>query len=110
MKKRDEIMQGINACKYTWTGEKFVDCDGKCPYSKEALDCKASLHCDVRLLIQQLEQEKFDVLDEISTAYYGKMMYGLNDDGTVYSRYSCEDMTFDEAVQELVSLLYKENE
>lgn len=98
---------GINCCDYgsmfDYTAHKAVI---------EALNDAVRFVDDAPTLAytQQLEQEKFDVLDEISSAYYGKTMYGLNDDGTVYSRYSCDTMTFDEAVSELAHLLYREVE
>lgn len=51
---------------------------------------------------------KWELFEELSTAYYGKQMYGLNDDGTVYSRYSCDTMSFDQAVDEFRGLIADE--
>lgn len=45
------------------------------------------------------------MFDLISSAYYGKGMYFKQDDGIVYSRYSCKYMSVDEAIREFVSLI-----
>ena len=58
--------------------------------------------------IQQLESSRWELFEELSTAYYGKQMYGLNDDGTVYSRYSCDTMSFEQAVDEFRRLIADE--
>ena len=44
--------------------------------------------------------DAFDVLDLISSAWYGKQYYFLQDDGTVYSRESCKPMAFEDALNE----------
>lgn len=43
---------------------------------------------------------RFDVLDAISSVYYGKRYYSLEDNGTVYSRDSCKYLTLEEAIYE----------
>jgi len=48
---------------------------------------------------------EWEMFDLISSAYYGKGMYFKQDDGTVYSRYSCKYMSVDEAIREFVSLI-----
>jgi hypothetical protein len=58
--------------------------------------------------IDKLESSRWELFDDLSTAYYGKVMYGLNDDGTVYSRYSCDTMPFDQAVDEFRRLIADE--
>ena len=42
----------------------------------------------------------WDMFVTISSAYWGKQYYFLQDNGAVYSRKSCNYMTFDEAVSE----------
>ena len=46
------------------------------------------------------ERGRFDVLDAISSIYYGKQYYFLEDNGTVYSRDSCKYLTLEEAIYE----------
>lgn len=58
--------------------------------------------------IEQLRSSRWELFDDLSTAYYGKVMYGLNDDGTVYSRYSCDTMSFEQAVREFRRLIADE--
>lgn len=48
---------------------------------------------------------EWEMFDLISSAYYGKRMYFKEDDGIVYSRYSCKYMSVDEAIREFVSLI-----
>ena len=47
----------------------------------------------------------FDVLNETSSAWYGKQYYFLQDDGSVYSRESCRNMTLEEAIEEFCNAL-----
>ena len=58
--------------------------------------------------MEQLESSRWELFAELSTAYYGKQMYGLNDDGTVYSRYSCDTMSFEQAADEFRRLISDE--
>lgn len=48
---------------------------------------------------------KWDMFDLITSAYYGKMMYSKQDNGIVYSRYSCKYMSMDEAIMEFLALI-----
>lgn len=57
---------------------------------------------DVKEIQKYGEWEMFDL---ISSAYFGKGMYFKQDNGTVYSRYSCKHMSVDEALREFVSLI-----
>ena len=43
---------------------------------------------------------RFDALEDISSVYYGKQYYFLQDNGLIYSRDSCKYMTLDEAIYE----------
>lgn len=49
--------------------------------------------------------DAFDVLDRISSAYYGKQMYFKQDNGTIYDRYGCDYITFDEAVNRFARMV-----
>lgn len=40
----------------------------------------------------------FEILDEISSAWAGKQIYFLQENGLVYGRYECQYMTLEEAV------------
>lgn len=104
MKTPDEIKKGLEQCATTQTCQN-------CLYRDECMDVWSNkpMTKDALAYIRQLESEKWDLFFEITAAYYGKMMYGLNDDGTVYSRYSCEDMTFERAVDEFKELISVEN-
>jgi hypothetical protein len=56
------------------------------------------------------EYTPFDVLNEISAAWYGKQMFFLQDNGSVYDRYRCEYITFDEAVSRMATLVWDDGE
>lgn len=47
----------------------------------------------------------WNVFDLISSVWYGKGAYFRQDDGTVYSRVSCEYLTFDQAVDEFCKII-----
>ena len=47
----------------------------------------------------------FEVLNEISSAYAGKQIYFLQENGLVYGRYECEYMTLEEAVGNMAERL-----
>lgn len=99
MKTSEEIKKGLDVC-----GTLDGDCEN-CPYDGLQIFCGDRLRKDALAYIQQLESGKWDMFFEITSAYYGKQMYGLNNDGTVYSRYSCEEMTFEQAVKEFKELI-----
>lgn len=48
---------------------------------------------------------EWEMLDLISSAYYGKEMYFKEDNLTVYSRYSHHYMSVDDAIREFISLI-----
>ena len=72
--------------------------------NKEVFDTIVDLQptADVAEIRKDGEWEMFDL---ISSAYYGKGMYFKQDNGTVYSRYSCKYMSVDEAIREFISLI-----
>ena len=48
---------------------------------------------------------EWDMFELITSAYYGKMMYSMQGNGIVYSRYSRKYMQFHEAIKEFLSLI-----
>lgn len=53
---------------------------------------------------------KWEVFDDLSSAYYGKQMYFTQPDGTIYSRLSHGYMTFEEALSEFREAIAKEDD
>lgn len=103
MKPPEEIKKGLELC-----GVLDGDCEN-CPYDDgPQLLCVDRLRKDALAYSQQLESSRWELFDDLSTAYYGKRMYCLNNDGTVYSRYSCDTMSFDQAVDEFRRLIADE--
>ena len=103
MKPPEEIKKGLAACSAD-------ECHGQhegCTYQDQFF-CTMRMCGDALAYIQQLESSRWELFDDLSTAYYGKQMYGLNDDGTVYSRYSCDTMSFEQAVDEFRRLIADE--
>lgn len=47
------------------------------------------------------------LFDLLTSAYHGKQYYFLQEDGTVYSRQSCEYISFDQAIDEFAQTLTK---
>lgn len=47
----------------------------------------------------------FDVLDIISSAYWGKQLYFLQENGSVYDRKECDYISFDEAVNRFARMV-----
>lgn len=99
MKTPDDIKKGLECC--------IVGECSKCPYMHECDDHLTEggdmLPADVVLadmlsLIQQLESEKWELFDLLSSAWYGKQTYFKQEDGTVYSRMSGEYLSFDQAI------------
>ena len=108
MKPPEDIKKGLECCVARWAATHFASCKSDCPYWGEGVWCKNVMHSDVSTYIRQLESSRWELFEGLSTAYYGKQMYGLNDDGTVYSRYSCDTMSFDQAVDEFRRLISDE--
>ena len=96
MKTPERIKKGLEGCK-----DK-----SNCEWCNLIDQCKRN--ADALAYIEQLESSRWELFDDLSTAYYGKVMYGLNDDGTVYSRYLCDTMSFDQAVDEFRRLISDE--
>ena len=103
-----KIKKGLKVCRKQYDGVHWISCHLDCPYKADGVWCEGVLHADALTYIQQLEERLWELFEELSTAYYGKQMYGLNDDGTVYSRYSCDTMSFEQAVDEFRRLIADE--
>lgn len=98
MKTPEEIKKGLECCSTT-NGSDFCK---KCPYEANGCGtiCIPAVTADAFAYIQQLEAKVWEVFETITSTYYGKQYYFLQDDGTVYSRYSGESMTFEQAMDE----------
>ena len=54
-----------------------------------------------------MSNETWELFELITSAYYGKMYYFRNEDGTVYSRASHENMSEDAAVREFLDHIWE---
>ena len=52
----------------------------------------------------EFERGKFEMFDLITSVYYGKQYYFLQDNGMVYSRESGKEMVMDDAVSEFLRI------
>ena len=105
MKTPDKIKKGLKACAVGECHSKRHDC----PYSREG-ECTMEIATDALAYIQQLETREWKLFDLLSSAWYGKQYYFKQYDGTVYSRKSCECLTFDQAIDEFAHELTVERE
>ena len=96
MKIPEEIKKGLECCASN------PRCS-LCPYYNEP-DCEV-LEGEALAYIRQLEDEKWNVFDLLSSAWFGKQCYFKQDDGTVYSRASGEYLSFDQALDEFAGEL-----
>lgn len=48
---------------------------------------------------------EWDMFNFISSAYYGKQMYSEPSNGITYSRYSCKNLTVDDAIGEFIEII-----
>lgn len=104
MKTPEEIKKGLECCTDI-CDEGCKICAYNKPYNRRDKQCLVQLKVDARALIQQLESEKWELFDLLSSAWYGKRTYFKQDDGTVYSRMSGEYLSFDQAVDEFARRL-----
>ena len=96
MKTPDEIKKWLECCTH-------VTCNG-CPYDEDG--CATSQQIiDALEYIQQLENRWWEMFDILSSAWYGKDCYFKQDNGTVYSRASCQYLSFDQAIDEFAFAL-----
>ena len=52
----------------------------------------------------EFERGKFEMFDLITSVYYGKQYYFLQDNGMVYSRESGKEIVMDDAVSEFLRI------
>lgn len=105
MKTSEEIKKGLECCRYRYEDHMLKSCTSKCPYFHEGDFCTNVLHGDAIAYTQHLEDEKWNVFDLLSSAWFGKRCYFKQDDGTVYSRASGEYLSFDQALDEFAGEL-----
>lgn len=55
--------------------------------------------------IDVVQLAKFEMFDRITSVWYGKRIFFMQDDGMVYSKIDCDMITFDQAVDEFCSIL-----
>ena len=55
--------------------------------------------------MSQYEQGEWDMFCLITSTYFGKEYYFLQDNGWVYSRESCQFLTVEEAYQEFLKII-----
>ena len=55
--------------------------------------------------IDPVKRGEWDMFELITSAYFGKQYYFLQEDGIVYSRQSCKYMTRDKAIQEFLDII-----
>lgn len=74
----------------------------------EELSAKIEPHLKPVPYINADEYNKgqWDMFELITNAYFGKQYYFLQDDGTIYSRYSGTYITKEEAVKQFLDELY----
>lgn len=108
MKTPEETKKGLECCQLH-DGYIHTDCS-HCPYYLVSAQCDFDMHKDALAYIQQLESQAWEVFDLLSSVWYGKGAYFKQNDGTVYSRVSCEYLTFDQAVDEFATILTEAQE
>lgn len=76
--------------------------DNICACNKYKLSAQSDVH--------DRNVGEWDMFDLITSAYYGKTMYSKQDNGIVYSRYSCKYMSADEAIREFLAVIGEDRE
>ena len=83
---------------YSW------ECAKECPYyGKTECDCYTQVSMDALELLKK--PDAYEVLDGISSAYYGKQLYFLQDNGMIYDRKECDYVPFEEAFNRFVKMV-----
>ena len=62
------------------------------------------------MLHEERDMTAFEVLEILSTAYSGKQVYFIQDNGLVYGRYESKYMTLNEAVDSFERYIIKDEE
>ena len=55
--------------------------------------------------MSEYERGRWEMFDLISSLWYGKQCYFMQDNGIVYSRYSCKYMSAEDAYSEFTSMI-----
>lgn len=105
MRTPEEIKKGLEACVAGECHSKRHDC----PYRKEP-ECTMSITEDALAYIKRLEDREWDLFDLLSSAWHGKQYYFKQEDGSVYSRESCQYLTFNQAIDEFAQSLTVAND
>lgn len=108
MKAPEDIKKGLE-CRKRGFSETCDRLCSKCMFYVPNLSI-AELYADALDYIRQLESREWELFDLLSSAWYGKQCYSRQEDGTVYSRQSCEYLTFDQAIDEFANELTVERE
>lgn len=99
----EDIKNGLNLLATTDVSKYAAAVKNGLPY-----DYKEDIAVDSLAYIKQLEAREWDLFDLLSSAWFGKRYYFRQDNGTVYSRASCEYLTLDQAIDEFAGKLTNE--
>lgn len=106
MESPEEIKKALKCRSNLW----YCTLHG-CTYYRDKISmCSQNVARDALDYIQQLETRGWELFDILSSAWYGKGYYFKQDDGTVYSRASCQYLSFDQAIDEFASALTNAHE
>ena len=100
MTKLEKVIKGLECATGKYPGDEACSL---CPYQPNRYGlCKQRPIKDaLELLKAQQCMTGFEVLDEISSAYGGKQIFFLQDNGLIYDRYEAEYITLEEAVSRM---------
>lgn len=101
MKPNEKIKKALQCRSNLWYCTLY-DC---AYYHDKTSMCSQNVARDALDYIQQLETREWELFDLMSSAWYGKGCYFKQDDGTVYSRVSCQYLSFNQAIDEFASAL-----
>lgn len=102
MKTPEEVKKGLECCTTSLYGCM------ECPYNNDGCSDNEEM-TDALALIEQLEEREWELFNLLSSAFYGQQCYFKQDDGTVYSRATCEYLSFDQAIDEFAEILSGED-
>lgn len=121
MKKIEEIKKGLEICGFMESLGVCEDCpyNQQCQeeYDKKNIPPGSSLMRDAHELIKNVESlinprvsREWDLLNLLSSAWYGKQCYFQQDDGMIYSRSSGRYLSLDQAIDEFAGILTDESD
>ena len=107
MKTPDEIEKGLECCIFT--NAPCTSCPFRTGTGAECIphmsECALAYIQQLENHVDQLETRGWELFALLSSAWYGKDCYFKQDDGTVYSRASCQYLSFDQATDEFATAL-----